>query len=223
MLRAAYTLAWFALLRPTEYMLTPLHNRFDESRHMRAGDVTFWLGDNQLQPGDTRTPDRMRVNVKQSKTDASRLGANVVVGSTHTAECPVWAMWTYIGAWRPKSTGPLFPGLRYATMMKTTRHLLGEDSELYGMHSFRVGGAQAMALAGCSAVYIMSRGRWKCVESVSRYVEATESVKAADSAEMAKTARQRATGNRTDSWWKKHTQPEGERLLPQYPRGVGEL
>jgi hypothetical protein len=130
-------------------------------------------------------------------------------------------MWAYMHAWRPKATGPVFPGLRYTTMLKMTRRLLGADSELYGMHSFRVGGAQAMALAGCSAVYIMSRGRWKHVESVSRYVEATEEVKAADSAEMATTAKQRATGQRTTSCWRRHTQPEGERLLPQHPRGAG--
>jgi hypothetical protein len=215
LLRAAYTLAWFALLRPTEYMLTPLHNSFDRTRHLRAGDVTFWSGQTQLQPGDQGRPDRMIINIKQSKTDSSRLGANLVVGTTGTAYCPVRAMWIYKQNKKPTKPGPLFPGLKYSTMLKTTRHLIGEDSSLYGMHSFRVGGAQAMALAGSSGTYIMSRGRWKNIESVSRYVEATEEIKAADSAAMAKTAQQRAEEQSTISWGR-HALSERESLLPQH-------
>ena len=44
MLAAAYTLAFYAMLRPTEYMLTPRHSTFDATRHMRACDVTFYKG-----------------------------------------------------------------------------------------------------------------------------------------------------------------------------------
>jgi hypothetical protein len=215
LLRAAYSLAWFALLRPTEYLLTPLHHKFDRTRHLRAGDVTFWAGRAEVKAGSQGRPDRMIINIKQSKTDSSRLGAILVVGVTGTDCCPVRAMWTYLKNKKPKQTGPLFPGLKYSTMLKTTRHLLGNDSNLYGMHSFRVGGAQAMALAGSSATYIMSRGRWKNIESVSRYVEAPEEIKAADSAAMAKTAQQRAEERPTISWGR-HTLSERESLLPQH-------
>lgn len=215
LLRAAYTLAWFALLRPTEYMLTPLHKTFDRMRHLRAGNITFWAGHNELKPGDRGRPDRMIVNIKQSKTDSSRLGAKLVVGSTTDKNCPVTAMWTYMKYKKLNPTGPLFPGLQYTTMLRTTRHLLGKDSNLYGMHSLRVGGAQAMALAGSSATYIMSRGRWKHIESVSRYVEAPEEIKAADSAAMAKTAQQRAEAHPTSNWGR-HTLSERESLLPQH-------
>ena len=34
MITAAYTLAFYAVLRPTEYMLTPRHSTFDETRHV---------------------------------------------------------------------------------------------------------------------------------------------------------------------------------------------
>jgi hypothetical protein len=215
-LRAAYTLAWFALLRPTELMLTPKHNQFDRARHLRAGDIQFWKQDARIHLGSETPPDRITVNVKQSKTDASRLGANILVGSTRTVACPVAAMWAYASAANLDPEGPLFPGLTYATMLPTTRRLLAIDAELYGMHSFRVGGAQAMALAGRSIAYIMSRGRWKTLQSVCRYVTAPDSTKAADSAAMAMTAAQRRlnphvrhNGN--------NALPEGESLLPHAP------
>ena len=216
-LRAAYTLAWFALLRPTEYMLTPLHGVFDPARHLRAGDVTFWKGGQHITHTHDGSPDRMIVNVKQSKTDFQRLGAKLVVGSTGKRDCPVANAWHYVQADKPPAEGPLFPGLTYATMLKVTRTLIGQDAELYGMHSFRVGGAQAMALAGRSAAYIMGRGRWKHMESVSRYVEAPEDTKAADSKAMAMTEKERAATERT-GWGREHTQPERERLLPHPTR-----
>ena len=216
MLRAAYTVAWFALLRPTELMLTPKHNRFDRTRHLRAGDIQYWKGETRVRLGAGITPDRITVNVKQSKTDASRLGANILVGATRTPTCPVAAMWAYTSAAQLDPEGPLFPGLTYATMLPTTRHLLGVDAELYGMHSFRVGGAQAMALAGRSVAYIMSRGRWKSLESVCRYVTTPDSTKAADSAAMAMTAEQRrlhANARHNGN----NALPEGESLLPHAP------
>ena len=73
---AAYSLAWYALLRPSEYMLTPAHKSFEPSRHMRAGDVVFYTTHNGIQKrcSKTDTPTHMTVNTKQSKTDWSRLG-----------------------------------------------------------------------------------------------------------------------------------------------------
>ena len=72
-----------------------------------------------------------------------------------------------------------------------------------------------MALAGRSAAYIMGRGRWKNIESVSRYVEAPDDVKASDSAAMAQTEQERAT--RRNGWGGTHTPSERERLLPRLP------
>ena len=69
MLRSAHTLAWFAMLRPTEYMTTPLHKIFDHTRHMRAGDIQLFENDSKLHPESTRTATHMTVNVKQLKTD----------------------------------------------------------------------------------------------------------------------------------------------------------
>ena len=73
-----------------------------------------------------------------------------------------------------------------------------------------------MALAGRSVAYIMSRGRWKSLESVCRYVTTPDSTKAADSAAMAMTAEQRrlhATARHNGN----NALPEGESLLPHAP------
>ena len=160
----------------------------------------------------------MTVNIKQSKTDSMRLGANLIIGSTTTATCPVSAVWNYMNLMNPEPTKALFPGLKYPTMLRTTRLLLGKDAELYGLHSLRVGGAQALALSGRSVAYIMAKGRWKNIESVTRYVEVPDDIKTTDSAAMARTQAQRAHGPQHYGYGQQHTLPERESLLPQYPR-----
>ncbi len=63
-------------------MLTPLHKDFDRTRHLRAGDIAFHKRGVRVHVGSGDVPDSMPVCVKQSKTDSSRLGANLVVGWT---------------------------------------------------------------------------------------------------------------------------------------------
>ena len=87
LLEAAFTLAWFALLRPTEDMLTPGHPVFDQSRHLRAGDITFWHKGKRTTPGQGPEPDSIKANIKQSKTDSLRLGAEISIGRTHKSVC----------------------------------------------------------------------------------------------------------------------------------------
>ena len=59
--------------------------------------------------------------------------------------------------------------LTYTALVANMRTLLAEsgmaaqDLRLYGGHSFRVGGAQALAMAGRSTPYIMALGRWRLV------------------------------------------------------------
>ena len=57
----------------------------------------------------------------------------------------------------------------------------------FGGHSFRIGGAQAPALAGRSTPYIMAMGRWKCVESVLTYVETPVERRMQDAQDMVTT------------------------------------
>ena len=80
---------------------------------------------------------------------------------------------------------------------------------LYGVYSFRVGGAQALALAGRSVVYIMGRG------GVSRYVAPPSDTQCSYAKAMSTTAMQWKRVSRPqkgDAW---HTHLEDGRVLPQ--------
>ena len=217
LLRAAYNLAWFGMLRPSEYMLTPAHAQFDPSRHMRAGDIELYDGLERLPHDSRREATHMTVNIKQSKSDWQRLGATLTIGAIGGIDCPVACMQTYMRAARPERTGPLFPGLKYQSMLTTLRKLIHKDGELYGLHSFRVGGAQALAMAGRSFEYIMARGRWKNVESVVRYVETPLEIRITDSRDM--TLRRDAPPRRPTSVWGGTHYPEVGRPRNTSTRG----
>ena len=221
MLIAAYTLAFFALLRPGEYMLTPRYPEFDESRHARACDITFYRGEEQC--SFYERPTSYTLNIKQSKQDSLRLGATVEVGGTGKPHCPVEAMATYFQTLQPRAGGPLFTTeegayLQYHSMLRVLRANIPVEPHLYGLHSFRVGGAQALAKAGRPVFYIMARGRWRTSESVARYVEAPREALQSDAAAMAKTRQEQQLQRcrKPDRWgeaWLTH--PEGGGVLPQ--------
>ena len=142
------------------------------------------------------------------------------IGATGTATCPVAAMWNYFQHTEPAQGGPLFVDraaapLQYPSALRVLRMHIGSAGHLYGLHSFRVGGAQALALAGRSVFYIMGRGRWKTTESVSRYVAPPSDTQCSDAKAMSTTAMQRKRASRPqkgDAW---HTHLEGGRVLPQ--------
>ena len=78
--------------------------------------------------------------------------------------------------------------MTYAQLQRTLRWALrkvgGVDPKAYGGHSFRVGGAQALAMAGRSTPYIMAMGRWRCVELVLTYVQTPLEYRMTDASDM---------------------------------------
>ena len=124
--------------------------------------------------------------------------------------------------------------LQYASALGVLRMHIGPAGHLYSLHNFRVGGAQALALAGRSVFYIMGRGRWKTTESVSRYVAPPSDTQCSDARAMSTTIIRRpharamsttvrrcarkktARPQKGDAW---HTHLEGGRVLPQLYRG----
>ena len=160
------------------------------------------------------------MNIKMSKNDQARDGATTMIGATHLATCPVAAMWAYFKHVRPAPDGLLFTSpeglpLRYPSALKVLQMHIGADGYLYGLHSFRVGGAQALALAGRSVRYIMSRGRWKSAESVATYVAAPDYILANDAIDMSRNNHQRCSTERPQKWGAWHTNLEGGEVLPQ--------
>ena len=87
----------------------------------------------------------------------------MTIGTTGDTTCPVTNAWNWYNTTNPDPNGPIFRGMRYPSMLRTLRRLTKGNPDLYGLsfrvHSFRVGGAQALALAGRTYGYIMSKGR----------------------------------------------------------------
>ena len=111
-LRAASSLAWFAMLRPTEYMLTGEHPEFDRSRHLRGVDIEFYKDQQRVPARDARAATHMTSNIKQSKTDHQRLGATLTIGATGGPNCPVRCMYRHMRERQQPLEHALFPAGR---------------------------------------------------------------------------------------------------------------
>jgi len=76
--------------------------------------------------------------------------------------------------------------------------LTDKEAKRYGGHSFRVGGAQGLALSHHSLPYIMCYGRWRSVESVMTYVQTPMHMRENDARAMLMGAAE-GTAARTDT------------------------
>lgn len=191
MWRAMYTLAWFGVLRPGEFTV-PTSQGYYVTMHAALANVTFWQGDAQVYPGSRAVPTHMKFVVKQSKTDQERLTKDVIIGATGDVLCAVSWMWQYLThRGEARLQQPLFvangTAVTYTAMRRNLAACLRHtkvDASRIGGHSFRIGGSQALAAAGKSITYIMSYGRWKCPQSVLRYVVTPVPVRTQDAPQM---------------------------------------
>ena len=160
---AASTLAFFGLLRVSEYTC-PLVSSFNEDVTLMVSDLTF-------------TIDAIVVHIKASKTDPFRIGCKITIGATNNSFCPRTAMLAFI-AHRGFNYGPLFmfkdssylTRARLAAFLKTIF-----TSEIINTHSFRIGGATALSMAGFSDAQIQIIGRWRS-SSFTRYLRISKDV-----------------------------------------------
>ena len=152
MLTAAVLLAYFGMLRISEYTI-PGQNNFDPSAHLTVNDVTI-----------LRARRVAQVFLKKSKTDPFRKGVAIRVGVLNHRLCPVKALIRYLVVRGPKP-GPLF--LFSNGIFLTRAHIHDilikslPDVPFVNTHSFRSGGATALANAGIPAYVIQILGRWK--------------------------------------------------------------
>ena len=93
--RAAFTLAFFGLLRVSEFTCPSPHS-FDPSIHLSVHDIHFSV-----------SPHIAFIRIKQSKTDPFRQGCVIRVARTSHALCPYNALATYMHCHLRRS-GPLF-------------------------------------------------------------------------------------------------------------------
>ena len=164
MLKAASSLAFFGLLRSSEYT-SPGKHVWNPGHHLSVGDVSF------------PSHGRMGVRIKQSKTDQFREGCTVNLVRMHSHLCPVENMVEYLKV-RGYGQGPLF---LFSSGTFLTRGELasllqtGVPGAGLNTHSFRAGGATALASAGLSPLVIKQLGRWKS-SAFCRYVNFPEGV-----------------------------------------------
>ena len=149
---AVVSLAFFGLLRVSEYT-SPSAAIFDSSVHLTIDDLAInWH--RQL----------MAVNIKMSKTDPFRLGTTIRIAANHSPFCPVRAMVRYLYV-RPVHSGPLFvlADGRFLTRSAVSAFLRAcfPGVSCLSTHSFRRGGASALANCGVPEHIIMLLGRWR--------------------------------------------------------------
>ena len=168
-LLAAMLLAFFALLRVSEYTCPTKGEPFNPSIHATRGDIIFIP--NMI------NPERITVEVKVSKTDQWRVGVTLPIYRSGDDEfCPVMALRDlFINDPQPLSA-PLFDFTSrtqnaphrqrssyrgsYIALFNTVCTAIGLSSKEYQSHSLRSGGASAMLRAGIAPVIITKLGRW---------------------------------------------------------------
>ena len=151
MIRAAFTLAFFGLLRVSEYT-APQNFLWDPLVHLAVTDVSFSIH-----------PPSMRLKIKASKTDPFRVGAVIRLVPLKHRLCPVAAMYRYLRV-ADRTSGPLF--IKSDGTFLTRHHIVGVlrrcfSSPNLNTHSFRIGGASALANAGVPSHIIKQLGRWR--------------------------------------------------------------
>ena len=148
---SACTLAFFGLLRASEYT-APTVNTFAANFTLGTSDIRFNTDFTSL-----------LVFIKASKTDPFRVGCTIHIGSTNNQFCPVNAMRVFLRSRSTTSAVPLFvfaddSFLTRSRMSSFILSVLGGTN--LNTHSFRIGGATALAVAGFSDAHIQTIGRW---------------------------------------------------------------
>jgi hypothetical protein len=171
---AAACLAWYGLLRGSEYTAPPAP-KFDPTLHACRGDVRIVLDTNGY-------PHYMQFTVKNCKTDnIDRRGfVSTIYRSGTDPACAVMRMHALFEADPQPPSTPLFrfnePELgvvgaqprprdsSHRTLTTIFSRLLlinGYKDENVSSHSFRRGGATALFRSGASEYMVMQAGRWR--------------------------------------------------------------
>ena len=159
MLWASVTLAFYGLLRASEYLAPSIHT-FDSQRALVWTAVSI-------------APDSVTLRLKVTKTRQSGDGGTVTVSSTGDETCPVLAMSEFRRTTAQAcSAQPVFAFAEgnYLTppcLNKILRQAL--NCNQVSSHFMRIGGATLLASRGASEAVIRRAGRWRSTAS-ERYV-----------------------------------------------------
>ena len=182
MMSAAALLAFFGLLRASEYLADASRN-YDRLCNLQVKHIRF-------------APDlkSLKVHIPQSKTDPFRMGQQVTIWSTGNELCPVKATLEYIRH-HPTGTGPLFTFANgtFLTRQRWSELVQSVISDInINTHSFRIGGASAAATAGIPDSTIQIMGRWSS-EAFKLYLRLPDSIFQKASSKMARISKYSVT------------------------------
>ena len=154
MIKAAFTLAFAAFLRGSEFTTA---DTFQPTTSATIDDITVL------------DHISFKFHIKHSKTNQFHKGEVVKLIATGDSLCPVSAMYKYLRTCKAHKKAPLFHfknGLPLS--MKDLRHILRRllhkldyPSKQFNTHSFRIGAATSAAASGMSRKKIKRLGRWK--------------------------------------------------------------
>ena len=157
MLKAAITVAYFGMLRVSEYTCTNTH-RYDADWNLMQQDI-FAMQHMVI------------VHIKSWKTDLFRVSVSIRIAATSHTICPVRWVWVYLQS-RRESYGPIF-------MFRNGRFLVRNDiakliknslDEInLNTHSLWAGGATNLANLGVPDYVIQIMGRWRS-DAYKRYL-----------------------------------------------------
>jgi hypothetical protein len=173
---AAACLAWYGLLRGSEYT-SASEAAFNQLTHACRSDVQFFP--------DNLNPLYIRFTVKNCKTDSiDRRGFVTTIYRSGTSTCAVMNLQSLFttdpqpasaqlfrfndrinaGARTPASIRPSSHDSSHRTLTKIFSRLLlvnGYNDDNVSSHSFRRGGATALFRSGASEYMVMQAGRWR--------------------------------------------------------------
>ena len=164
--RAAFSLAFFAMLRPSEVSLG------SDGRHtIRVGNVHIRAG-------------RMEVVIPSSKTsvDPSHIW---LVARPDVSICPVAAMANFLAVRGNSPAGEVlfidgqrrpFTSRMLTRIIKQAGRIARLDPARLSGHCFRIGGASHGAALGMSEMQLAQAGRWTSVTAMRRYVRRSVSL-----------------------------------------------
>ena len=157
MLWAASVLCFFGFFRAGEITLPSL-NAFDSGKHLSWGDIAV---------DSLEAPTMLKIRLKKSKTDQLGNGADVFVGKTGCALCPVAGVLAYMAV-RGDEEGPFFKfdngqpltKSKFTQRIRQALQVVGLPCQSFAGHSFRIGAATSAARAGIEDSTIQMLGRW---------------------------------------------------------------
>jgi hypothetical protein len=153
-IRAAFTVAFSAFLRPSEFTWDSW-SELSFITHISRGAVHF-------------TNDGVLLYLPKSKTDQFRQGNNIAISPANDIGCPVTALRRLFQKYPKPNSEPLFSRIlgpfnkQWITDNLTSTLLkAGYDPTIYSGHSFRRGAANSAVAAGIPTEEIKKMGRWK--------------------------------------------------------------